>query len=311
MPSNLEKIVQNMKALKIPLSKAKKILTGFKGAKKLREQYAIPATQSSTQIASPQPPTSPPPSPNGAVTLALRDDMSDWNAGKGSNVRATKDGVVLTFPKGKWASGGGTNLKFKPDGYKPSESVELRYDIFIPKDFDFVKGGKIGVGVNVGGGTGGKDWDVDDGSFRLMWRRGGQLVGYCYLPQNMGKYVPEKLTCPLLNAQPDEFIEAIGKKAPAAGLDVFRYTKQKLWLKKGQWNSIRMRAVMNDVGKKNGVLEIELNGECLRTPIVWRGKRTDRFEQLQLANWFGGGDRSYAPTKDETVTIRKLRVTFE
>jgi len=238
--------------------------------------------------------------------------MSNWNAdGKGPRHHAGQEEITLTFPRGRWASRGGTNLKFSPKGFASSETVELTYDVFVPKEFEFCKGGKIGVGMNIGGGTGGKDWDVDDGSFRLMWRRGGQLIGYLYLPQNMGKYQPENVNCPLLKAQPKEFIDAIGGRAPKAGLDVFRFTKQKMWLKKGQWNAIRMRAVMNDVGKSNGRLEIELNGARMETGITWRGKASDRFEQLQMANWFGGGDKSYSPQRDQTLKIRNVRVTFD
>jgi len=310
MSDPLKKIIRNMKKVKIPFSKAKKILRGFKGADKLRSQYKDTSP-------SPPPPSSPPPSPESGANatgkttaLELKNDMSDWRAGKSSNVKASSKEISVSFPRGVWASRGGCNLKFKPVGFADAETVELRYDVYVPRDFQFVKGGKLGIGMNIGAGTGGHEW-TNDGSFRLMWRRGGQLVGYLYLPQSIGKYEPENPSCPLLRAQPKAFIEAISGKAPSAGLDVFRFTKRKLWLTKGKWNAIRIRAVMNQPGKDDGTLEIELNGETMSTPITWRGKKTDRFEQLQLACWFGGGDRSYAPTKDEELKIRDVRVEFE
>ena len=317
----LEQISKNMKKLKIPFSKAKRIFRGFKGAGKLRRDYkdGIPPAQSTTRLnesspppASP-PPASPPPSPERGgkqTVLSLQNDMSDWNAGKDGQVKASSKEITVSFPRGVWASRGGCNMKFKPTGYRSAESLEVTYDLYVPPDFEFVKGGKMGIGMNIGRGTGGHNWS-NDGSFRAMWRRGGQLVGYLYLPQTIGKYEPENEKCPMLRAQPAEFIEAIGGKAPSAGLDVFRFTKRKLWLKKGQWNAIRLRAVMNDVGKQNGRLEMELNGEKAETDIVWRGKASEQFDQLQLACWFGGGDKSWAPVKNETIKIRDVCVAFE
>jgi len=318
MASPLDKIKTNMKKMKIPFSKAKKILRGFKGADKMRRWYRdAPTAQSSTQIHKPSPPASPtpPPSPtppasDKSMTIYLANDMSNWNVGGHRRISTKDEGIRVEFEGGRWASAGGINLKFKPRGFESSSSVTLEYDLFIPSDFDWVKGGKIGLGVNIGQGTGGKDWERDDASYRLMWRRGGQLIGYLYLPENMGKYEPENLTCPLLKSQPSEFIEAIGRRAPKAGLDVFRFTKQKLWLKRGKWNTIRMHAKLNDVGKTNGELELALNGEKLSTSLRWTGSAKDRFDQLQMPCWFGGGDKSYAPRKDQNIMIRGVRVTL-
>lgn len=295
--SKLKRILTNMKKIKLPWSKADSILRDFSGAVDLREEYAEMIK------------------PTGPTTLTLKNDMSNWNANKNNRVRADeKNGIVISFPKGGFASKGGVNLKCAPDGLERARNVELEYEVFIPNEFDFVKGGKLGVGININNGTGGKSWKKNDASYRLMWRgSSGQCVAYLYLATDQGAYTPGKTNSPLLMNQGKKFMEAISNKAPSAGLDVFRYTSKKMHLKRGAWNRIRMVAKLNDKDKNNGVLELSVNGDTMSVDdMVWTANTTDNmFSQLQLANWFGGGDASWGAKKNESITIRNVKYTFD
>lgn len=244
-------------------------------------------------------------------TLVLANDMSNWNAPKNSRVRANDAHVSISIPKGGFASGGGVNLKFKPDGMRRATNVELSYDLKVDDDFDFVKGGKLGLGVNVNNGTGGKAWARNDGSFRLMWRRGGQVICYLYLCEDQGAYKPGDMHCALMKNQGKAFKDALGNVAPKAGLDVFRHTREKVFLKRGTWNTITMGATLNSKGKSDGSLFLELNGKRLTTTgICWtKDVEKNQFSQLQMPNWFGGGDSSWAPQKDECIKIRNVKYT--
>lgn len=294
--SKLKRILTNMKKIKLPWSKADSILRGFSGAGDLREEYAEMIK------------------PTGPTTLALKNDMSNWNAHTNSRVRADeKNGIVISFPKGGFASRGGVNLKCVPDGLERTTHAIVEYEVYIPKGFDFVKGGKLGVGMNINNGAGGKSWKKNDASYRLMWRAGGQCIAYLYLATDQGSYTPGKTNSPLLMNQGKNFMEAIANKAPSAGLDVFRYTKKKMYLKTGQWNRIRMVAKLNDKDKNNGVLELSVNGDTMSVDdMMWTANTTDNmFSQLQMANWFGGGDASWGAKKNESITIRNVKYTFD
>ena len=249
-----------------------------------------------------------------STTIQLKNDMSNWNTSKDSRIRADNDKIKINIPKGGYASKGGVNLKFKPDGIKPSRSFELEFQLRVPDNFDWVKGGKLGLGANINRGTGGKSWKRNDGSCRLMWRRGGQLVAYLYLCEDQGSYDPENASCPLVKNQGDEFKKACGNHWPKAGLDVFRYTKKKLIMKRGYWNTIKYGATLNSApDKSDGTLWLELNGERMETSGIrfTKNVRENLFTQLQLPTWFGGGNASWSPGKNTWLKIRNATYTFD
>jgi len=298
----LKKILENLKKLGVPFKKVDRIIRGFDGAAKLRNEYAEMIGEANAK---------PEPKPT-HKTIELLTDMKTWNARAHPRVKPSPDAITVSFPKGGYASAGGSNIKCTPDGIEKSREVELSYSIFIPRGFDFKKGGKIGIGFNINDGTGGKTWRVNDGSFRLMWRRGGQAVAYLYLPTDQGRYTPGNINCPLLKNQGGEFMNAISNKAPSAGLDLFRFTPKKMYFKRGEWNTIVMTASLNDVGRNNGTLSLSVNGNVMRvTDMMWTANPADnQFTQIQLANWFGGGDASWAASKDEEIKINNIKYKF-
>ena len=240
-------------------------------------------------------------------TLDLRNDMKNWNASNNSRVDASEDRIQINIPQGGYGSSGGVNLKFKPDGIKPTPSFELEFQVRFPDNFDWVKGGKFGLGANINEGAGGSSWKKNDGSARLMWRAGGQLVSYLYLCTDQGSYRPGDENCPLVKNQRTEFKDACGNKWNKSGLDVFRYTKEKLYLKKGYWNTIKYGATLNSgPDTSDGKVWLELNGERVETGGIrfTENVRDNVFSQIQLPTWFGGSDKSWAPPKNTWVKIR-------
>jgi len=246
-------------------------------------------------------------------TIDLKNDMSNWNASVPKRIDADEKRLKINIPKGGYASRGGVNVKCKPDGIKKSRSFELSFKLRVRKNHDWVKGGKLGLGANINRGTGGKSWKKNDGSCRLMWRRDGQLIAYLYLCEDQGSYRPGDASCPLVTNQGDEFKDACGNRWPESGLDVFRHTKHKLFLKKGAWNRITYGATLNSApDKSDGKLWVELNGERLETAGIRFTKNVDKnqFSQIQLPIWFGGGDASWAPKKDTWFKLKDMTYTF-
>ena len=252
------------------------------------------------------------------TTLVLENDLSNWNIKNPSKrISHNSKRLKVDLPKNLYSARGGVNEKFVPKGLRPARKVELEYQMRVPDDFNFVKGGKIGLGFNINNGCGGKDWGNDrnrqrNGSYRLMFRAKGQIVGYVYLCTDQGKYKQDDLSCPLLKNQGKEFIEAIGRKAPGAGLDVFRHTKDKLFINPGKWNTVKMGATLNTKPNSNdGSLYLEINGTRLETSgICWTNNPdTNLFSQLQMPMWMGGSNASWASPTNQWVKLRKIKYT--
>ena len=251
--------------------------------------------------------------------IELEHDLSNWNISNPSDrITHNEKRIKVNLPKNQYSARGGVNEKFIPQGLRPSNRVELQYEIRVPDNFKWVKGGKIGLGININDGCGGKDWGNDknrqrNASYRLMFRKSGQVVSYVYLATDQGRYKEDDLECPLLKNQGNDFIEAIGKKVPGAGLDVFRYTKNKVYLIPGKWNDIKMGATLNSGPNKNdGSLYLEVNGTRLETGgICWTANPKDNlFSQLQMPMWMGGSNDSWASPTTQWIKLRNITYRF-
>lgn len=237
----------------------------------------------------------------GWIELPTTMDTKVWNV-RNSNPRAQPGPKTLDiiFPKNGYKSRQGVNHKCVLDDF-PVTEAELEYEVYIEKDWDPVKGGKL-PGFFIGkNGTGGKNYKKNDGSARIMWRRNGQLVGYLYLCTDQGKDVSKK--------QGKNFLDACDNHFPPAGIDVWRRTKDKVYLKKGTWNTVRMGLRLNDQGKANGRLWLEVNGTRLETNDVYytENPSKNKIGGLQWSLWYGGGSSSWAPSKEQCMRFRNIR----
>jgi hypothetical protein len=233
-------------------------------------------------------------------TVQLPNDMAyGWNMNfKGSRLRPNAKFISVTYPKGGYRSQHGVNIKStKMEGFK-TRGVELTYEVFVEKDWDPVKGGKL-PGFIINGGTGGKDYKKNDGSVRIMWRNKGQLVAYLYPCVDQGRDFSKTM---------GPHMKEACKKFPPAGIDVWRYTDEKVFLKPGEWNCITIGAELNDPEQSNGKLWLIVNGTKLSVDDVCFTKRSDKnlFTGLQFSSWYGGGSSSWAPKKDQTLKFRNF-----
>jgi len=225
------------------------------------------------------------------------------NIGEDKKEKATR----VDLRKGGFAAGAGSNLKVQVPDVFPSNHVELKYKCFIPDDFDSNKGGKL-FGITINDGCGGRDWQKNKGSVRIMFRRQNQLVIYLYLPTNQGKYDGDD-NCPLMKNQGKAFREAC-HHTNGAGLDMFRNLpkKEQLRLENGVWNDIELEMKMNDKGSRNGFLRIKVNKKekTLSDVCFSKDPEDTPFKFFQASTWFGGGDASYAPKKDTYILYKDV-----
>ena len=149
-------------------------------------------------------------------------------------------------------------------------SAALEYEVYIPHDFDFVKGGKLmglSGGANNGRGCGGGADPAWCFNARIMWRRSGWGEAYLYVPEGM---------------QHDEFCskfpECSGERIQPCNFCNFRkgvsYARGGFVFNRGEWNKIYLNVTLNTPNITNGILEIRHNGRraIYSDKINWRQK---------------------------------------
>ncbi|WP_462317214.1 polysaccharide lyase [Marinilabilia sp.] len=179
--------------------------------------------------------------------------------------------LKISFPQGKYGPIPGAQWKVN---FKPVEKALLQYKIFIPDNFDFVKGGKL---PGLGGGNGNAGGNVPNGhdgwSIRFMFKERGRLCAYSYRPDMSGSYGEKR------------FLKKDSK--------YFR-------LPRGEWVNIGLQVEMNNVGKKNGSIKCYINKELFLylNEVKFRDTSVLGIDHLLFSTFFGGADSSYAPEKD-------------
>jgi hypothetical protein len=147
----------------------------------------------------------------------------------------------------------------------------LDYQVYFESDWEWVKGGKL-PGLVGGSHTSGCNAIVPDGwSARFMWRSGGRGQLYLY-HQN---------------------------RRSGCG-DEYFFSNNRAF-EKNKWNRVTQRAVINDPGQSNGLIEAWFNGEKVVTlnNVKLRGNvaaNVALVDQVSLQTFYGGSDDSWAPS---------------
>ncbi len=222
---------------------------------------------------------------------------ADWNGpdwsvgvaeGRVEGVEAEgADGRALRvhYPGGTFGPGdGGAQWRLDLDG--AHDELVCRYRVRFREDFDFVQGGKLPGLVGGEANTGGDPPDGTDGfSARLMWRTGGEVVQYVYHPDQPGSW---------------------GEDLPwdEGGQRVFV---------PGRWHDLEHRVVINTPGQHDGVIEAWFDGELALRRDDLRFRDTDGFavDALYFSTFFGGGDATWAATRDEYVDFDEFEIRTE
>lgn len=192
----------------------------------------------------------------------------------------------VTYPAGLFASAGGTQYRMRFDRVSPAiaprEAAYLRYYVRFDPGFDFVRGGKLPGLVGGEANTGGDRPDGTDGwSARMMWRANGRIVQYVYHPD-----------------QPTD-----------DGEDLPWDAQCQRYFEPGRWHCVETMVQMNSVsesgGAHDGVVRSWLDGELAleRTDMRFRDVPELAVDSVYFSTFFGGGDASWAPARDQHATF--------
>lgn len=203
----------------------------------------------------------------------------------GRGVLSGGKAALVTYPEGTYSSGGGVQYKLRFNHTIPeiavSDSMYIRYYVKFNAAIDFIRGGKLPGFIGGEANTGGtKPTGFDGFSARIMWRADGRIVQYLYHPDQPGKY---------------------GEDLP------WDEGGEPRFFTPGRWHCVetylQMNTVVDGTGQFNGVVRSWLDGELAlnRTDIRFRFTDALQIDGLYFSTFFGGGDASWAPVKDETT----------
>ncbi len=161
------------------------------------------------------------------------------------------------------------------------DELYLAYYVYFTSDAEFMLGGKL---PGLMGGpviyAGGKPANGTDGwTGRLMWHKNGSVQSYMYVANNPSQY----------GWNFDWDLGAEGQR----------------YLKRGQWNRLEMRYVMNTPGKLDGRLQTWFNGKLAvdTNAVMYRtqGGENVGIDQLLFSTFYGGKSSSWAPPTDQYI----------
>jgi hypothetical protein len=229
--------------------------------------------------------------PTGGYTLSLLNN--DWNSPPWEN--GVSEGRVSIVSDQNAYSGKSMRV-FYPEGWNTAgqgaqwildfdesyNELYVSYRVKFSDNFDFVKGGKLPGFTGGTANTGSNKPDGTDGwSTRVTWREDGAITMYVYHPD-----------------QQTEFGEH------------FSWTHTFV---PGVWHTIEARILMNTPGQYDGIIQAWLDGiQSLNvTNMRFRDVSSFAVDSLRFSTFFGGGNSTYAPTKDEFIYFDDFVISTE
>ncbi|KAG8746153.1 hypothetical protein FRC10_006019 [Ceratobasidium sp. 414] len=141
---------------------------------------------------------------------------------------------------------GGADFYANPlPALKDAQNVTFGYSVFLPTDFEPVRGGKLPGLYGGKMGCSGGDAALDCFSTRLMWRAKNEGELYLYAPK-------DKQTDRVCNTPPRSICEA--DYGLSIGRGSFKFTP-------GQWTHVSQTVVLNTPGRQDGYFTLDVNGK--------------------------------------------------
>lgn len=177
---------------------------------------------------------------------------------------------------------GGMGFRWRPGMPAGTTAACLAYDLWLPDDFPFNKGGKLPGLFGGDGPAGGKDVDGVSGfSARYMWRAHGQGEVYAYIP-----------------GKPDKRGMSIDRGA---------------WtFPRGRWVHLEEEVVLNTPGTPDGTLRVWVDGELRleHTDVLYRDSVSLGIDGVMADIFFGGKTAEWAAPADTLVRLTPFQLAW-
>lgn len=221
----------------------------------------------------------------------------------------TKNGMPafeVTYKKGTiGGSGSNMNAMLAPTAFFPTDQVRMKCKIMYEPGFpwgpDMKKStGKI-IGFSIGtGDASGGNYSETGATYRITWAFNGGTAPYLY-PQVRDAH---SKGANIALSDLDQSDEVNRVAIVEAGVHLF-YPKDRrdagAWDAKmivGAWNDVEMFIKLNTPGKKDGILEMTVNGVRKRLSTVRYRYDKALINGVKAHTFFGGGSKDYAPPRD-------------
>lgn len=223
--------------------------------------------------------------------------------GRCSIVKIDGESVLeVMYPKGKFGNdegGAKWNLNFD----QPYEEYTLEYKVRVPKDFDFVRGGKLpGLYGGSGPAGGASTAEADGFSVRTMWRELGVLCQYVY---SMDKEETKRWGANYI------WTTRLDKNMPITDdmwKDMNDYSDDRVYLIPDKWHTLKTYIKMNTPGREDGKIVCWFNGlEVVNLSLRFRKDMSFGIDKFKFTTFFGGNDETWAPKKDEKMYFKDFR----
>ena len=174
---------------------------------------------------------------------------------------------------------GGAQL-YLPLKSGPVNALHLRYYVRFPREFDFVRGGKL-PGLYGGTVTSGRRIpDGDNGlSTRYMWRTGGAAEVYAYLPTSV-------------------------EHGTSLGRGSWHWPT-------GRWVCVEQAVRLNTPGRSDGTIDVRLDGRRVLHAGGLEFRTTNRLgiDGVFFSTFFGGSDPSWATPRAQYADFAGFAVS--
>lgn len=233
-----------------------------------------------------------------------------YTYGGESNISLVESALRVKLLKNTTGHQSGGGFKSNPFQIFPTTGIDLSYRVYFPDNFDWSKGGKLpGVcwGKQKTDCATGSEWSTTAGSFRVMWREGGQAIGYAYLA--LVNKSPSAGNEAMSTNHGTNFVQAVRlNNTNKAGLDIWHKHDKKLQFKKG-WNTVRMILKMNKAGAAKDFISLTINGVTNEVNDASLRKSDDvQFNMLNVVVFRGGGTSDWESDSDSYVDLDSFSI---
>lgn len=222
------------------------------------------------------------------ANMSLRDVTADITAHLAENpnkqiIETAQGQFRITLPAGRFGGDSGISTQIRLMDH-PAKQACLAYDVFLPSNFTFMRGGKLpglyGGPADMTQSTASGCRDDDDRTgwtMRLMWRQNGDGEAYGYT-----------------NVPNDRCGSSFGR-----GNWVFP---------RQQWISLYIVTFMNE-HKGDGRMMVYIDDRQVidQQGLTYLDSTDNGVHGLFLSVFFGGNSRDWAPITDQYLDIRNIR----